>query len=104
MRKRQTQNPGLTRTGPPGTDKPEMIIVKNILYLLAAFLLGQIFAAGFVQGQTRPAAVGEQLPQFRLAVPDSLEQQQYLGVTGKATFAVPQLKTAVVLIEIFSMY
>jgi hypothetical protein len=30
--------------------------------------------------------------------------RQYLGLVGKQTFAIPEIKAEVVLIEIFSMY
>jgi len=37
-------------------------------------------------------------------VPDNPELQQYLGVSGEKTFTIPEIKSEVVLIEIFSMY
>jgi hypothetical protein len=48
--------------------------------------------------------VGGQLPDFQLEVPQDSEQQLYLGVDGKQTFAIPEIRAEVVLIEIFSMY
>ena len=36
--------------------------------------------------------------------PPSTEHQQYLGITEKKSFAIPEIKAEVVLIEIFSMY
>jgi len=49
-------------------------------------------------------AVGGTLPEIALDVPEDTELRQYLGLTGKQTFAIPEIKTEVVLIEIFSMY
>jgi len=44
------------------------------------------------------------LPEFALPVPQNDEQQQYLGVVGKDSFTIPEIKAEVVIIEIFSMY
>jgi hypothetical protein len=62
-----------------------------------------------LSGQTviaapQPPAVGGRLPDIRLEVPQETEHQLYLGVDGKQTFAIPEIKAEVVLIEIFSMY
>jgi hypothetical protein len=48
--------------------------------------------------------VGGKLPEITLAAPQSAELQLYLGVSGKQTFAIPEITAEVVLIEIFSMY
>jgi len=54
--------------------------------------------------EPRPPAVGGVLPQFTLPVPQNSDHQQYLGVTGKHSFTIPEIKADVVIIEIFSMY
>ena len=51
-----------------------------------------------------PPTEGDTLPDIVLPAPESLEQQQYLGVTGKPAFTIPQIKSEIVIIEIFSMY
>ena len=53
---------------------------------------------------SQPPAVGGKLPDITLAAPQDTELQLYLGVSGKQTFAIPEIKAEVVLIEIFSMY
>jgi hypothetical protein len=53
---------------------------------------------------SRPPAVGGKLPEITLEAPQNTELQMYLGVSGKQTFAIPEIKAEVVLIEIFSMY
>ena len=78
--------------------------MKIIFKLLIAGLIGIILFPGLAGADTKPPAEGGVLPAFDLAVPQSTEYQQYLGVTGKTTFAVPEIKAEVVLIEIFSMY
>ena len=53
---------------------------------------------------SEPPAVGGTLPEITLAPPRDAELQLYLGVNGKQTFTIPEIKAEVVLIEIFSMY
>jgi hypothetical protein len=52
----------------------------------------------------KPPAEGGILPEIVLSAPENSELQEYLGVTGKKTFTIPEIKAEVVLIEIFSMY
>ena len=44
------------------------------------------------------------LPEIVLSVPANQDLQKYLGLSGKKTFTIPEIKTEVVIIEIFSMY
>ena len=53
---------------------------------------------------SQPPAVGGKLPEIVLAIPQNPELELYLGVSGKLTFTIPEIKAEVVLIEIFSMY
>ena len=53
---------------------------------------------------SQPPAEGGVLPDIVLSVPKSPEHQQYLGIAGKDTFKIPEIKAEVVIIEIFSMY
>jgi hypothetical protein len=57
-----------------------------------------------VGATSEPPAVGGNLPDITLAAPQNTELQLYLGISGKQTFAIPDIKAEVVLIEIFSMY
>ena len=72
------------------------------IWLAAA--ISFLFLSGAVGAATQPPAVGGKLPEITLAVPQNTELQMYLGVSGKQTFAIPEIKAEVVLIEIFSMY
>ena len=47
---------------------------------------------------------GAQLPSIVLPVPKSAEEKAYLGLSGSGTFKIPQIRSDVVIIEIFSMY
>ena len=78
-----------------------MKIIVKFMFAVAACLLfsGSIAAAG-----SQPPAEGGKLPEILLNAPQKTELQEYLGVTGKKTFAIPEIKAEVVIIEIFSMY
>jgi hypothetical protein len=78
-----------------------MRISAKILAMMALMLW---LSGASVQADSQPPAVGGQLPDFQLEVPQDSEQQLYLGVDGKQTFAIPEIRAEVVLIEIFSMY
>ena len=63
----------------------------------------------FVSGEplgaaSEPPATGGKLPEIKLAAPHNAEFQEYLGVSGKQTFSIPEINAEIVLIEIFSMY
>jgi hypothetical protein len=73
---------------------------KILLAVATCFFL----TAAPVGAASQPPAVGGKLPEITLAAPQNTELQLYLGVGGKQTFAIPEIKAEVVLIEIFSMY
>jgi hypothetical protein len=78
--------------------------MKCYLKILLAATLGFFLSIGPVGAASQPPSVGGQLPEITLAAPQNTELQLYLGVSGKQTFAIPEIKAEVVLIEIFSMY
>jgi len=78
--------------------------MKIFKKLLIAGIVGMVLFPGFVSADTKPPAEGGVLPLIDLDVPQSAEYQQYLGITGKKSFTIPQIKAEIVLIEIFSMY
>jgi peroxiredoxin len=47
---------------------------------------------------------GDLLPDIRIPAPRSDAEREYLGLKGGESFTIPQIKAAVVIIEIFSMY
>lgn len=51
-----------------------------------------------------PIAIGCMMPEITLAAPESPAYKKYLGITEKETFTIPQIKTEILIIEIFSMY
>ena len=78
--------------------------MKVILNFLILGLLGVVLFPGFAGADTKPPAEGGIMPAIDLDVPQITEYQQYLGISGKKTFTIPEIKADVVLIEIFSMY
>lgn len=73
----------------------------TILLCVLAFL---VFPATLVLGEAGPPQVGGVLPEIILSVPQDAEHQNYLGLSGKNEFRIPEIKSTVVLVEIFSMY
>jgi thiol-disulfide isomerase/thioredoxin len=59
-----------------------------------------LFAAGAISAPE----VGNRLPRFMLAAPDDSSEREYLGLTGRGSFAVADIKADVVLIEFFNVY
>jgi hypothetical protein len=74
------------------------------LKYFAAFITIMLVFAGFAGAASKPPAVGGQLPEFTLPVPKSDEHQKYLGLAGKESFKISEIRADVVIIEIFSMY
>ena len=73
---------------------------KILLSVAMCFLL----SGGPAGAASQSPAVGGKLPEITLIAPQNTELQLYLGVSGKQTFAIPEIKAEIVLIEIFSMY
>ena len=63
-----------------------------------------LVTVGFALADSQPPAVGSKLPDFTLPVPKSDDHQEYLGLSGKESFKIPEISAEVVIIEIFSMY
>ena len=75
----------------------------NLKFILA--LIISLFAmVGWAGAKIKPPAEGGVLPEIVLSVPENPDLQKYLGLSGKKRFTIPEIKTEVVIIEIFSMY
>ena len=76
--------------------------------LLTKFILAAatclLFSGSVAGAASKPPAEGGPLPEIILAAPQKVEYQEYLGISGKKTFAIPEIKAKIVIIEIFSMY
>jgi peroxiredoxin len=76
---------------------------KTTLYILAG-LLSIIFFIQAVQAGNRTPAQGEAFPDITLVMPDKTSDRDYLGLKGKNTFKLSQVKADVLILEVFSMY
>lgn len=77
--------------------------MKKATILLSVFVC-LVFPTTSVLGGSEPPAVGGVLPDIILSAPQNTEHQNYLGLLNKSTFTIPEIKSTVVLVEIFSMY
>ena len=82
----------------------EGIIMGTIFKYSAAFLTIMLICTGFARAASKPPAVGDQLAEFTLPVPKNDKHQKYLGLAGKESFKIADIKAEVVIIEIFNMY
>jgi peroxiredoxin len=73
-------------------------LILPILVLSVMVFVQAISAAG------RTPSTGEPFPDITLAVPDKSVQKEYLGLKGKGSFRLSQIKADLLVIEIFSMY
>ena len=67
-------------------------------------LLVMVLCMGVAPAAVQPPAVGGLLPDMEFSVPENPEHLMYLGLSGKDTFTIPEIKADVVIVEIFSMY
>ena len=72
--------------------------------ILLAAAICFFFSGEPLVAASEPPAAGGKLPEIKLAAPQNAELQLYLGVSGKQSFSIPEIKAEIVLIEIFSMY
>lgn len=63
-----------------------------------------LLTAGFSKADSRAPQLGAVLPEFTLAAPGGGEHRQYLGIAGKDSFAIPEIRAEIVIIEIFNVY
>jgi thiol-disulfide isomerase/thioredoxin len=75
--------------------------MKKVYILLSVFAC---LLSSPVLGGSMPPQEGGMLPEIILPVPQNQEHQDYLGLSDKGKFTIPQIKSKVVLVEIFSMY
>ncbi|NWG04433.1 MAG: TlpA family protein disulfide reductase [Syntrophaceae bacterium] len=78
--------------------------MKKALFILTtvAFLLSTLTFS--VLSANKAPQKGEALPTINLPIPKNADERNYLGLSGSGSFKIPQIKTKVVIIEIFSMY
>ena len=80
-----------------------LLIVAAALFTFAWVSPGG--APAFAQtGQKLYSDTKRSLPAFDLPIPQDQTEKDYLGLSGKGTFKVGQIKAQVVIIEVFSFY
>ncbi|MFB3887799.1 MAG: peroxiredoxin family protein [Thermodesulfobacteriota bacterium] len=74
--------------------------------LTSSSMIGMLFWLFFSASLAAdvPPAKEDLLQKTNLAIPNSPEEKNYLGLSGSGNFRIPQIKADLVLIEIFSMY
>ena len=81
--------------------------MKSLLILFSLFAMALMLFP--VQGvlsasEKELLGVGDLLPDLKLSAPKTSAHKEYLGLTGDSSFQIPDIKTDVVIVEIFSMY
>jgi peroxiredoxin len=78
--------------------------MKKISVFILAAILCFIFSYQAARAANRTPAKGESFPDIALVMPDKPFDKDYLGLKGKNTFKLSQIRADVVILEIFSMY
>ncbi len=76
--------------------------MRNKSMFVLIIVLSLTFSGGRVLGAT--PARGDAFPEITLSVPGGTGEKEYLGVEGKDSFRIAQIKADLVILEIFSMY
>ena len=74
---------------------------KVIFFLIISICL--TFFVHTVQAVECPSK-GDVFPEVTLSVPEKANEKNYLGINGKGTFKISQIKAEMVMLEVFSMY
>jgi hypothetical protein len=78
--------------------------MKAIGKFIVVFVAALLMPAGLFSADSQPPAVGGVLPEFALPVPKTDAHRNYLGVVGKDSFTIPEIKADIVIVQIFSIY
>ncbi len=78
--------------------------MKKILGSILAFSLLAYPLIELLASPMNPPQPGGTLPPFSLPVPEDPSLKEYLGLSGKGLFKISEIKTKILIIEIFSMY
>lgn len=78
--------------------------IKFFVFLFVLALSGPYIRVGGCPAAVEPPPEGGVLPDFNLPAPATSAEAAYLGIQGRDSFKIPQIKADVVIIEIFSMY
>jgi thiol-disulfide isomerase/thioredoxin len=82
-----------------GEKRMKRILMSFVVIGVLSFILTHITSAA-----NAPPIKSGVLPVINLPIPKSLDEKDYLGLSGDGLFKIPQIKAKVVIVEIFSMY
>jgi peroxiredoxin len=68
------------------------VIISMLFFVLQAYAVEQT------------PAKGEAFPNITLPFPEKASEKEYLGLSGKGSFRISQIKAELLILEIFSMY
>lgn len=75
-------------------------IIVHLIVFISCFAVPNYFALA----ASSPPLAGAVLPDIKLVAPQNPGERDYLGISVAGSFKIPQIKTSIVIIEIFSMY
>jgi len=78
--------------------------MKRILTFIGVIAISFCIATHTVSAANDPPSKGGVLPVINLPIPKSADEKQYLGLSGKGLFKIPQIKAKLVIVQIYSMY
>ena len=78
--------------------------MKKLIMSVAVVLCIVFMIHGYAFSDKPIPKTGETLPEIKLKMPEKAEHRTYLGLSGSGEFTIPDIKTQIVIIEIFSMY
>ncbi len=75
---------------------------RAVIAVISGVIISLSFASGYAA--SAPPEKGSTFPAITLPMPEKDSDKAYLGLSGKGSFALADVKAAVVIVEIMSMY
>jgi len=77
---------------------------RNVIYGLVTIVSLALAFNPILTLAAAPPQKGDTFPEISLTIPQDPAHRDYLGLSGEGQFKLPQVKTEVVIVEIYSMY
>jgi thiol-disulfide isomerase/thioredoxin len=77
---------------------------RGFVYVIVVAAMSFLLLGSGILMANSPPEEGGVLPEINLPVPKDSGSRDYLGLSGKEMFQIPQIKAKVVIVEVFSMY
>lgn len=78
--------------------------MKKVILYITVMMLCLLFVQLSALAGCGPAQKDKPFPDINLFIPENPDQRSYLGLSGTGNFKIPQIKSEIVIVEIFSMY